>query len=57
MVNNAGVAVCGEFDWQTWDQIERQVQVNLLGCLRVTKLSLPLLKKCGGGARVVNVSR
>jgi len=56
VVNNAGVAVCGEFDWQTWEQVERQVQVNLLGCLRVTKLCLPLLKKCGGGARVVNVS-
>ena len=57
VVNNAGVAVCGEFDWQTWEQVERQVQVNLLGCLRVTKLCLPLLKKCGGGARVVNLSR
>ena len=69
------VCVCGEFDWQTWDQVEKQVrelkrkkfqllntfwsipyfaslsffpikvEVNLLGSLRVTKLSLPLLKR------------
>jgi 3-hydroxybutyrate dehydrogenase len=71
VVNNAGVCVCGEFDWQTWGQVggrgvarwrkshqvERQVEVNLLGSLRVTKLCLPLLKRCLGGGRVVNVSR
>jgi len=57
LVNNAGVCVCGEFDWQAWSQVERQLQVNLVGCLRVTKLSLPLLKHCQGeGARVLNVS-
>lgn len=56
VVNNAGVCVCGEFDWQTWEQVEKQVEVNLLGSLRVTKLSLPLLKRCVGGGRVINVS-
>ena len=44
LINNAGVCVCGEFDWQTWDQIQKQVDVNLLGSLRVTKHFLPLLK-------------
>ena len=44
VINNAGVCVCGEFDWQTWPQIRRQVEVNLLGTLRVTKHFLPLLK-------------
>lgn len=44
LINNAGVCVCGEFDWQTWDQIQAQVDVNLLGTLRVTKHCLPLLK-------------
>ena len=28
LINNAGVCVCGEFDWQTWDQINRQVEVR-----------------------------
>jgi len=54
LVNNAGVCVCGEFDWQTWGQVERQVDVNLVGTMRVTKLCLPLLKRRGG--RVLNVS-
>ena len=50
LINNAGVCVCGEFDWQTWDQIEKQVEVNLFGTLRVTKNCLPLLK-AGEGKR------
>jgi len=54
LINNAGICVCGEFDWQTWAQVESQISVNLLGSLRVTKLALPLLKKAKG--RVVNVS-
>lgn len=56
VVNNAGVCVCGEFDWQTWGQVQQQVEVNLLGTLRVTKLCLPLLKRNLTGSRVVNVS-
>ena len=48
MINNAGVCVCGEFDWQTWQQVQRQVEVNLLGSLRVTKFFLPLLKAAEG---------
>jgi len=54
LVNNAGVCVCGEFDWQTMCQIKTQVDVNLLGPMRVTKQCLPLLK--AGRGRVVNVS-
>lgn len=54
VVNNAGVCVCGEFDWQTWTQVEEQVEVNLLGTLRITKLALPMLKRCRG--RIINVS-
>lgn len=54
LINNAGVCVCGEFDWQTWDQINSQVEVNLVGTLRVTKACLPLLKR--GAGRVLMVS-
>jgi len=54
VVNNAGVCVCGEFDWQTWAQIQGQVEVNLLGTMRVIKNCLPLLKT--GQGRVINVS-
>eukprot|EP00094_Tigriopus_californicus_P008928 TCALIF_08604-PA protein Name:"Similar to Bdh1 D-beta-hydroxybutyrate dehydrogenase, mitochondrial (Rattus norvegicus)" AED:0.12 eAED:0.12 QI:0/0/0/1/1/1/5/0/342 len=54
LINNAGVCVCGEFDWQTWHQIQKQIDVNLLGTLRVTKYCLPLLK--AGEGRIINVS-
>jgi len=54
VINNAGVCVCGEFDWQTMDQMERQIGVNVLGTMRVTKIFLPLLKI--GKGRLVNVS-
>lgn len=54
VVNNAGVCVCGEFDWQTWSQIQSQVEVNVVGTMRVIKHCLPLLKSTQG--RVLNVS-
>jgi len=54
VINNAGVCVCGEFEWQTWNQIYSQVEVNLLGTMRVIKHCLPLLKSAQG--RVINVS-
>ena len=49
-----GLCVCGEFDWQTLDQIRDQVDTNLRGSLNVTKLTLPLLKQAQG--RLINVS-
>jgi len=54
VINNAGTCVCGEFDWQTLDQIQTQVSTNILGSLSVTKHCLPLLKQSGG--RLINVS-
>jgi 3-hydroxybutyrate dehydrogenase len=51
LVNNAGVCVCGEFEWQTWSHIAKQVEVNLLGTLRVTKHCIPLLKAGKGRSR------
>ena len=47
-MNNAGICVCGEFEWLTWKQIQRQVEVNLLGTMRVTKYCMPLLKSAQG---------
>ena len=51
LINNAGVCVCGEFEWQTWHQIEHQIQVNVMGTLRVTKAFLPLLKSSENGKK------
>jgi len=54
VVNNAGVCVCGEFEWQTWNHIHKQIEINLLGTMRVIKKCLPLLKS--GQGRIINVS-
>ncbi|GFY59541.1 hypothetical protein TNIN_165091 [Trichonephila inaurata madagascariensis] len=54
LVNNAGVCVYGLFEWQTPQQRDRQVQVNLLGTMRLTKACLPLLQKSKG--RIITMS-
>ncbi|XP_014270869.1 D-beta-hydroxybutyrate dehydrogenase, mitochondrial [Halyomorpha halys] len=54
VINNAGVMVFGEFEWQTDEQIMRQINVNLLGYMKVAKTFLPLLHKFNG--RLINVS-
>jgi len=55
VINNAGSCVCGEYDWQTMDQVRTQVETNIMGSLTVTKACLPLLKHCPG-SRLINVT-
>lgn len=43
LINNAGVCIVGEFDWFTLDQIEKIINVNLIGTLRTIKLFLRLI--------------
>ncbi|XP_063220924.1 11-beta-hydroxysteroid dehydrogenase type 2 isoform X2 [Bacillus rossius redtenbacheri] len=54
LVNNAGVMVFGEFEWQTERLIRHQVEVNLLGTMRVTKAFCPLIRQHKG--RIVTVT-
>ena len=54
LVNNAGVMCFGEYEWQTRSQIEQQIQVNLLGTMRLTKELLPLIRQ--SKARVINIT-
>ena len=44
----------GEFDWLTWDQIQNQLEVNLVGTLRLTKAVIPHIIQTRG--RIINVS-
>ena len=53
LVNNAAVLIFGEATWQTEEQILNQVNVNMVGPMRMTKVCLPLLAK--GKGRVVNI--
>lgn len=44
LINNAGIMILGEFEWQTEDQIRRQLEVNFLGATRITKELLPFIR-------------
>ncbi|XP_013119309.1 D-beta-hydroxybutyrate dehydrogenase, mitochondrial [Stomoxys calcitrans] len=54
LVNNAGAMCFGEYEWQTWQQIEMQINVNLLGTMRLTKVLMPLVRQ--HQARIINVT-
>ncbi|XP_030763410.1 retinol dehydrogenase 7 [Sitophilus oryzae] len=54
LVNNAGVMVFGEFEWQTEKLIQDQIDVNLLGTMKVTNAFCPLIRQHKG--RIITVS-
>lgn len=45
LVNNAGVMVFGEFEWQTKNQLRQQLEVNLIGTMNITHKCMPLIRK------------
>lgn len=54
LVNNAGIAVAGPLETVTNEDFAKQFEVNVFGVHRVTRASLPLLRKVTG--RIVNIS-
>lgn len=53
LVNNAGVLVYGQADWQTESQVTNQMEVNFVGVWRVSKAFLPLIRETKGLKRPV----
>jgi NAD(P)-dependent dehydrogenase (short-subunit alcohol dehydrogenase family) len=53
LVNNAGVAVAGPLEFLPVEELRRQLEVNVVGQLRMTQLCLPALRAARG--RVVNM--
>jgi NAD(P)-dependent dehydrogenase (short-subunit alcohol dehydrogenase family) len=53
LVNNAGIAVGGPVEYLSLDDWRRQLEVNVIGQVAVTKASLALLRQHRGGARIV----
>ncbi|KAM3961063.1 SDR family oxidoreductase shroud [Aphomia sociella] len=45
IVNNAGVMIIGDYEWQTSQMIENIINVNLLGAMRVVSAFLPDLRQ------------
>ncbi len=54
LVNNAGVAYAGPLEFVPLDDIRRQLEVNLIGQIAVTRAMLPALRAAKG--RIVNVT-
>lgn len=44
LINNAAIMIFGEFEWQTDEQIRNQVEVNLLGTMRITQELMPMIR-------------
>lgn len=55
VINNAGIIVGGPFSDLTSQDIERTINVNLLGAMQVTRTLLPFMKKSGTG-HIVNIA-
>jgi NAD(P)-dependent dehydrogenase (short-subunit alcohol dehydrogenase family) len=53
LVNNAGLAVAAPVEFLPSDELRRQLEVNVIGQVAVTRVALPLLRR--GGGRVVNM--
>ncbi|CAG9786121.1 unnamed protein product [Diatraea saccharalis] len=60
VVNNAGVMMVGDYEWQTSKMIEHTIQVNLLGAMSVVSAFLPDLRRealrSGTKPRIINVA-
>ena len=54
LVNNAGIGVPGPLETIPMDDFRRQVEVNMIGHLAVTKAVLPLVRRASG--RIVFIS-
>ncbi|KAL1115527.1 hypothetical protein AAG570_007556, partial [Ranatra chinensis] len=54
VINNAGVMVFGEYEWLTDGLIEKQLDVNLRGTMRLTRQLMPLIRQ--HRSRVINVT-
>lgn len=54
LVNNAGVAISGPIEFVSPDELTRQLDINVVGQVRVIQAFLELLRR--GKGRVVNIS-
>lgn len=55
LINNAGILVQGELEFNSCEEIQRLVEVNLLGTMFITKACVPIMKKNKGGL-IININ-
>lgn len=57
LVNNAGVATAGQIEYESIDQWDWVMSINVIGQVRMTKALLPLLRKSNAAQRgLINVA-
>lgn len=56
LINNAGIAVAGPISHLAFSKINHQLQVNVLGPIKVIQMAFVLLRKYGDGCRIINIS-
>lgn len=55
IINNAGVCIYGEFDWLTLGQCHNQINVNLVGTIRIVKSFLDLVINVKGSYLLIQI--
>ncbi len=55
LVNNAGYGTLGPIEETSEEEIERQFDVNVFGCVRMMKLALPFMRKQRSG-HILNIT-
>lgn len=55
LVNCVGIIIPSLFENTTYDEINKQINVNLMGTIHCTKEVIPVMKKAGGG-HIVTIS-
>ncbi|GAA6139277.1 SDR family oxidoreductase [Arenicella sp. 4NH20-0111] len=57
LINNAGVATAGQLEYESMEQWQWVLEINLLGHVRMTKAMLPLLRKSQSAQKdIVNIA-
>ena len=56
VVNNAGINMHGEIELMTLGLLQRVMDINFFGTVRVTKAFLPLIRKSKGMRHYMNLS-
>lgn len=54
LINNAGLWIQEELDYNDFDRIKKVIEVNLLGVINCTKACLSTMKKFGGN--IININ-
>lgn len=55
VVNNAGYALMGPFEASTREQVKKQFETNVIGLMDVTRETIPVFRKQGGGT-IINIA-